>query len=75
MIAVAAGAITVCDGVYHIPSDEFRVPISRRPTESKRRATRLWKDTDDLPKAATVVIRATLVSEETDSAFPPRGGV
>ena len=42
-------ATTVCDGgAYQIPPDEFRMPISRRPVDSKRRATRLWKDLDDI---------------------------
>ena len=51
------------------------MPISRRPVESKRRATRLWKDLGGIlpDKAATVVIRAALVKEETGSAFHPKG--
>ena len=32
----------------HTHSDEFRMPTSRRPAESKRRATRLRKDLDDI---------------------------
>ena len=44
------------------------MPISRRPVQSKRRATRLRKISGrHPPKGATVVIRAALVSEETGS--------
>ena len=64
---------TVCDGVQHTPMDEFRMPISRRPVESKRRATRVYEKSWTTSKAATAVIRAALVSEETGSAFHPRG--
>ena len=69
---------TVGDGsVYslqHTSSDEFRTPISR-PVESKRRATRLWKDlTTSSQSHHRCYIRASLVSEETGSAFHPRGG-
>ena len=53
------------------------MPISRRPVESKRRATRLSMERPGqcFSKAATVVIRAALVSEETGSASHSRGGV
>ena len=33
---------TVCDGVKHTPSDEFRMPISRRRVESKNAERRAY---------------------------------
>ena len=51
------------------------MPIPWRPVEFKRRETRLRKNLGDiLPnETATVVIRAALVSDESGSAFQPKG--
>ena len=76
---------TVCDGMWHTPSDEFRMPISRRPVESKRRATRLWKDLDDmLPKPPPLLFVSCrfrrkpaqhFIPGGPGGCYPPRGGV
>ena len=50
------------------------MPTSRRPVESKRSDTSMERSGRNPLKAATVVIRAVLVSEETGSAFHPKGG-
>ena len=52
------------------------MPISRRPVESKRRATRPWKDLDDiLPKPPLLLLVPCWFRRKPAQHFIPRGGV
>ena len=66
--------LTVCDGLRHTPSDEFRRPIFRRPGESRRRATRLRKEPDDiLPKPPPLLFLPRWFRRKPAQHFVPGG--